>query len=194
MRKVNYRLATVLLITAIGGRLLHARDKHPQLENAKAQDQIVVESHIALAASPITRFIVTRHYDRTYVYAVREAGKLVTLIDVTDRRHPRILSEAGLPTISSSLLAVAGTAALAGDASVTASSPLQTIRLMDFSDPVQPKIAKQFDNVTAVESVAGGVMLLANSEGIWILSQQFAEDPAVEKRYANKVVYGESMY
>jgi hypothetical protein len=51
-------------------------------------------------------------------------------------------------------------------------------------------VTKQFDNVTAIQNVSGGVILLANTDGIWILSQHFAEDPAVEKSYAYKVVYG----
>ena len=193
MRKINPRLAIILIIAAVSGRELQAKEKHQTAESPN-QDQIVIESHIAVAAGPIARLIATRHFGRSYAYAVREAGKPVTLIDVTDPRNPRILSEANLPTPSSSLLAVTGTAALASDAAAATTPPVQTIRLMDFSDPAQPKVTKQFDGVTAIETVPGGLTLLANSEGIWILSQHFAEDPAVEKRYANKVIYGESMY
>jgi hypothetical protein len=64
---------------------------------------------------------------------------------------------------------------------------------MDFSDPAHPKVTKQFDGVTAIEKI-GNIILLANGDGIWVLSQRLAEDPAVDKRYANKVIYGESMY
>ena len=193
MRKSNSRLATVFLVAAVCGCQLQAKDKHSKAGSLK-QDQIEIESHVAMAAGPITRFIATRHYDRTYVYAVREVGQPVTLLDVTDAKHPRILSETSLPTPSSNLLAVAGTAALTGDASPATAPAAQTIRLMDFSDPAQPKVTRQFDGVTAIESVGGGLTLLANSEGIWVLSERFAEDPAVEERYAKKVVYGESMY
>ncbi len=184
MRKSNTRLATVLLVAAVCGWKLQAKDKH--------QDQIEIESHVAVGPGPVTRFIATRHYGRTYVYAVRGAGQPVTLIDVSDAKHPRILSEASLSTASSNLVAVAGTAALTSDASVARAA--QTIRLMDFSDPAQPKVTKEFDGVTAIESVSGGLTLVANAEGIWVLRQQLAEDPAVEERYAKKVVYGESMY
>ena len=37
-------------------------------------------------------------------------------------------------------------------------------------------------------------MPCANADGIWILQQHFALDPEVEKSYAYKVIYGESMY
>ncbi len=193
MRKSNSRLATVLLVAAVCGCGLQAKDK-PAKAGSPKQDRIEIESHVAVAAGPITRFVATRHYDRTYVYAVRGAGQPVTLLDVTDAKHPRILSEARLPAPSSSLLAVAGTVALTGEAPAATVAPAQSIRLMDFSDPAQPKITKQFDGVTAIEAVGGGLTLLANSEGIWVLSDRFSEDPAVEERYAKKVVYGESMY
>ena len=193
MKTGKIRATVVLLATAAGGRELAAKDKHAKPELAKPQDQIAIEAHIALSDGPVTQFIATRHYDRSYVYAEREAGKPVTLIDVTNPGHPQVLSNTSLPAASGSLLAVAGTAALASDAPATKAAPAQTIRLMDFSDPANPKVTKQFDGVTAVEKV-GNVILLANGDGIWILSQHLAEDPAAEERYARKVVYGESMY
>jgi hypothetical protein len=183
MRKSNSRLATILLVAAVCGSA-----------GSPKQDQIEIESHVAVAVGPIIRFVATRHYDRTYVYAVREAGKPVTLLDVTDAKHPHMLAETSLPTPSSNLIAVAGTAALTGDALTSTAPSAQTIRLMDFSNPAQPEVSKQFDGVTAIESVGGGLTLLANSEGIWVLSEHFAQDPTVEERYAKKVVYGESMY
>ena len=65
---------------------------------------------------------------------------------------------------------------------------------MDFSDAAHPKITQQFENVTAIEKVSGTITILANPEGIWILTQHLAEDPRVEERYARKVIYGESIY
>ena len=193
MPKSNYRLATFLTLAAMCCGELEAKGKHPKTESAPTQDQIAIDSHIAAAAGPITRFVVTRHYDRTYVYAEREASQPLTLIDITDPSHPRVLSKPTLPIPSGDLLSVAGTAALTWSAATAKASP-QTIRLLDFSDPAQPKVSKQFDNVTAVEKLPTGVILLANADGIWILSQHFADDPAVEDRYAKKVIYGESIY
>ncbi len=181
-------------MAAIGGGILHAKDKHSKVKPAQPQDQIEVESQIPNADGPITRFVATRHYDRSYIYAEREPGKPVTLIDVTNPARPVVLSQATFPVPSGNLIAVAGTSALASDAAAEKAPIPQTVRIMDFSDPAKPKVTKQFDNVTAIQNVSGGVILLANSDGVWILSQHFAEDPATEERYARKVVYGESMY
>lgn len=192
MRRTNYQIAALLTASALAGGVLHAKDKQPKAKPAAPQDQIVVESQLPNAAGPVTRFVATRHFGRSYVYAEREAGEPVTLIDVTNPHQPVVLSQANLP--SGSLLAVAGTAALAGTADGEKHTSPQTIRLMDFSDPANPKVTKEFANVTAVQTISGGMVLLANSDGIWILAQHLAEDPATEERYARKVIYGESMY
>ena len=61
---------------------------------------------------------------------------------------------------------------------------------MDFSDLLHPKVAREFAGVTAISRDQGrGLIFLANPEGIWILHQTFAEDPEVEKAYANYVLY-----
>jgi hypothetical protein len=65
---------------------------------------------------------------------------------------------------------------------------------MDLSDPASPKVTRQFDGVTAVEKLSSGLILLANQEGVWVLSQHLADDPKMGERYARKVIYGESMY
>ncbi len=190
MKNLHGPLTPILVLASLCGTEAVAKDKHPKPEN---KDQIVVDAHLPVAGGPITRFVATHHYDRLYVYAERESGQTVTLLDVTQPAKPQILSEVAFPQSGAvNLLTVAGTAALSSDvkAEIKPATP-QTLRLMDFSDPANPKVSKQFDRVTAVENIGGGVILLANADGIWILSQKFAEDPEEERRYAEKVIYGE---
>jgi hypothetical protein len=203
MRYFNYRLTTTLLVAAAGCGNLGAKDKHRSPDANKLTDPIAVEGHLAIANGPVTGFVATRQHGHTYVYAEHDPGKPVTLFDVTQPRDPRIIAEieSSGRFESANLLAATGTAALTvgepansngGDAAGAAAG--RTIRLMDFSDPANPKVTKQFEGVTAVGKVAGGLILLANPDGIWILSQHPAEDPDTDARYARKVVYGESMY
>lgn len=112
------------------------------------KDQIEVVGHIAIATGPVKRFISTRHYSSSYLYAEHLDGKL-TLIDVTNENQPVMLAEvASAPggTIGS-LSAVAGTAALVSSepasAASTAADP-QAMKIMDLSDPKNPKIAREF--------------------------------------------------
>jgi hypothetical protein len=66
---------------------------------------------------------------------------------------------------------------------------------MDFSDPLHPKITREFTGITAIERDDGrGLIFLANADGIWILHQDFALDPEVQRAYEYYTIYGPSMY
>lgn len=181
----------VLFLAAATVNQLTAREK-PKQPAPAAQDQISVAGHIAVSGGPVLRFTATRHYDRSYVYAERAPGQPITLLDITRPDRPVIVSDL---SEGMNLIAAAGTAAVSSSAPVdTAKGPVQTIRVMDFSDVTHPRVAQQFENVTAVGKISGGIILLANPDGIWVLTQQLASDPETDQRYARKVIYGESMY
>jgi len=190
--------AIVVLLLA-GAAASYGKDKNLKKQDDPSQDSIAVVAHIPLTGGPVTRFIATQHYDRSYVYAEHESGKSLTLIDVTNGSQPRVLGEVAWPdgAASASLVAATGTAALVSDATAVQTKPgaPETIRIMNFSDPLHPAVAQEFKGITATSRDARpGLIFLANAEGIWILQQHFGEDPAVDRDYAYKVVYGESMY
>ena len=188
MRLSTPHIIALFLILCGSYPLQAKKDKH----RPAPQDEIAVAAHLAMPGAPIVRFTATKHYDRTYIYAERGPGQPITLIDVTDPAKPIVVSQLGSADVAG-LITAAGTSAISTSAPIVspAAAP-QTIRIMDFSDPAHPKITQQFENVSAVEKVSGNVTLLANPEGIWVLTQHLAEDPAVEERYARKVIYGEN--
>ena len=194
MKYSFHRFTALFLTAAVFGLPLAAKDK--KKANADPpRDQIRVEGHIAVPGGPITQFAATTHYDRSYVYAERGQGQPVTLLDVTNPAQPKILSQVTASgAVTGNLVAVAGTAALSTNAGVSVIPAAQTLRLMDFSDPTNPKVTQQFDGVTAVDRLSNGLIMLANADGVWILSQHLAPDPAEEACYAYKVVYGETQY
>jgi hypothetical protein len=176
-----------------------ASAKNKKAAEPAPKDEIEVVGHIALTGGPVKRFLATQHYSSFYLYAEHEAGGNVTLIDVTKTSDPAVLADvATAPNSGSdSLTVVAGTAALvsSGPAAPTAAQPPQTIKIMDFSDPKNPKIAREFTGVTAMTKDNGrGLIFIANADGIWILRQRFAEDPEVQRAYEDYVIYGPSMY
>lgn len=191
--KTRY-LLTLLASVTILATLASGKDKKPK---ADPKDEIEVLGHIAVADGPVNRFISTTHYSSFYLYAEHQDGKL-TLIDVTNANQPAVLAEAATAPggTAGSLSAVAGTAALVSSEPAAASSATpQTMKIMDLSDPKNPKIAREFTGVTAVAKDAGrGLIFLANSEGIWILRQHYALDPEVERAYQYYVLYGPSMF
>jgi hypothetical protein len=188
------RLESRYLVLAAGlfalSTAIQAKDKKAPAKDP--QDEIEVVGHIPLTGGPVKRFLTTQHYSSYYLYAEHEAGKNVTLIDVTKTTKPSVLGDVAYPSDgSAALVTVAGTAALLtdqpGPAAVAAP---QTIRIMDFSDPLHPKVAREFTGVTAISrDERRGLIFVANPDGIWILHQALVEDPEVEKAYAHHVIY-----
>lgn len=196
----TYKWVSIVLMASMASYAGPAfgKSKHSNQNSSAGQDQITIESHIPLTNGPVVRFVTTERNGRSYVYAEREEGKGTTLLDVTQPEHPKVLGEVS-GAQAGNLVTVAGTAALASSAPVSAThtpAPApQTIQILDLSNPESPKVTRRFDGVTAMEKLPShGLILLANGEGIWVLSEHIAEDSAAEERYARKVVYGESRY
>jgi len=193
MRSLYLPLSFLALLGVIVLPTAHAKDKKTKPAVKDPQDSIEVVGHIPAANSPVTRFLPTQHYSSYYLYAEHQGGQDVTMIDVTKANRPNVLAEmpSALPGNSDSLAVVAGTAALVSSAPAGAAAPAaQTIRIMDFSDPLHPKVTREFAGVTATSrDDRRGLIFVANGEGIWILQQHLAEDPEVEKAYANYVLY-----
>jgi hypothetical protein len=172
---------------------LSAKNKKTSAPGPK--DEIEVVGHVPLTGGPVKRFTSTQHYSSYYLYAEHETGGNVTLIDITRISQPLVLADiAYAPNSGSgSLSVVTGTAALVSSepaASTSAAAP-QTITIMDLSDPKNPQVAREFTGVTAMSRDQGrGLIFVANADGIWILRQRFAEDPAAQKAYEDYVLYG----
>jgi hypothetical protein len=196
IRILRYSLTSVAFLaglTMMTAPPVHAKNKAPNSVPSGPNDEIQVVGHIPATAGAVGRFLATQHYSSYYLYAEREAGKGVTLIDVTDVSKPSVLANVPYSSGGSdSLAAVAGTAALltSAPAATASADPPQTIRIMDFSDPRNPRVAREFTGVTAISrDERRGLIFVANTDGIWILRQHLAQDPQVEKDYANYVLY-----
>jgi len=171
-----------------------AKNKKVKAVPKEPQDEIEVVGHIPLTDGAVVRFLTTQHYSSFYLYAEHAGGKHVTLIDVTKTAAPSVLSDVSYPSSggSDSLFAVTGTAALVtgGSAVPAPAADPQSVRIMDFSDPLHPKIAREFTGVTAIgRDERRGLIFVANAEGIWVLLQRLAEDPQIQIDYAHYVNY-----
>ncbi|HXJ37872.1 MAG TPA: hypothetical protein VNH18_01265, partial [Bryobacteraceae bacterium] len=183
MRLLSNSLVLVVGLLALS-TAVQAKNKKIKTPPKEPQDEIEVVGHILLTNGPVRRFLTTQHYSSYYLYVEYAASKSVTLIDVTKAAQPFVLADVSYPSNggSASLFTVAGTAALVTEErgeEAPASAP-QTIRIMDFSDPLHPKVAREFAGVTSISrDERRGLIYVANAEGVWILHQSFAEDPEV---------------
>ena len=116
MKSLDRRLRFAM--TAFGLLVLaasaQAKDKKVKPAAKEPQDEIEVVGHIPLTNGAVKRFVATQHYSNYYLYAEHDAGKNVTLVDVTKPSHPVLLADVSYPS-NGSLFAVAGTAALVSD-------------------------------------------------------------------------------
>lgn len=199
MQFPRYLLSASLMV--LGGLMIFtpaadAKNKKPK--TPPPSDEIQVVGHVAVTGGPVRHFLATEHYSSYYLYAEQDPGQNVTLIDVTKADHPAVLADIAYApsSASDSLTLVAGTAALVTGETAADPPPSapQTLRIMDFSDPKNPKVAREFKGVTAMSRGNRGLIFIANADGIWILQQHLADDPELEKAYARYVIYGSSMY
>jgi hypothetical protein len=196
LRTLWYSSSFLVLVAGLTfAPALDAKDKKAKTPPTAPKDEIQVVGHVPLSDGPVRRFLVTQHFSSYYLYAERDSGRSVTLIDVTNTNRPAILADVSYASNAGSgtLMVAAGTAALVSSESVTPSPTIapQTIRIMDLSDPQSPKVAREFTGVTAVSrDDRRGLVFVADGDGIWILQQHFATDPEVEKAYDDYIRYG----
>jgi hypothetical protein len=187
----HFSIFSISLLVSIAA--LNGKDKHPKAQPDEPQDQIAVVAHLPLTGGAVTRFLTTEHYRRDYLYAEHESGKAVTLIDVTKLNNPAVLADMTYPSGNGggdNLVAVTGNAALVA-ASINPAAPAtpQTFRIMSFTDPLHPTVKQEFSGVTAMtRDDKRGLIFLANAEGVWILQQKFAMDPAYVKEWEHMML------
>jgi hypothetical protein len=180
--------AALILLAGIATptRSIEAQDMR---EGNAPQDRIEVISHFPLAHGPVEQLLATQHYGRHYLYAQRADGR-VTVIDITNATAPSRVANVEYPSSqeSDNLLALTSTVALVGG-SAGGGGP-RDIRIVNLADPAHPTVAREFKGVTAVgRDSQRGLVFLANHDGVWILRQRFAQDPAALSAYANEVLY-----
>ena len=179
MSHLGFRVALCCLLTAFGAS---ARSK----SEPAAKDSFDVVAHLSLDGFSVTSIVTTSHFSRNYLYAESSSAHTVTLLDVTDSAHPKVLSR--VHSSDSLLTAV-------GDVAVVTSDPpspaaVKKISIVDFSDKTKPKVVREFAGVTSMTSdERRGLVFLTNAEGLWILHRNQAIDPEIQERYAHEVLY-----
>jgi hypothetical protein len=181
----------IFIIFAAAATLGIASAKSKTKPPVAPPDQIDILANVPVTGGPITRFTMTQHYSRSYLY-LEHASHSLTLVDVTDARHPTVVANFDLPAAgSATVLTAAGDAALISSGSPTPNSVTEkTMTIVSFADRTHPQTIRQFAKVTCTALDDNrGLVFVANDEGLWILHRNPAEDPEVQERYAREVLY-----
>jgi len=137
-----------------------------------------VIAHLPLPQASGNQMLLQRENARLYLY-VQQAGKQgFMVIDVTRPEKPSLLkrtAESNQAT-SGNLAMVSPDIAIAEAPERTSSTltsnshPTETVRVLDLSDPKNPKTLETFNKVTSLLPDGGhGLIYLTNNEGLWIL-------------------------
>jgi hypothetical protein len=182
--------AVLGLLLIPGSILAHAvrTDKH-----AIPFDSIDVIGHLDLTNKSVTRLATSEHWRREFLELQDPTHRMLTLVDVTDVAHPAVVKQLHLPrgAANSNLAAMVGDVGLlAGTSAPPAIPQTSFVSVVSFTDPNHPATVRKFNDVTAFRMDEGrGLIYLVNQKGLWILREKPAPDRALERAYANYVLY-----
>jgi hypothetical protein len=170
-------------------------------ETTEPAEQVTVVAHVPLPGAAVHQMFVQQQGSKQYLYIQQASKEGFTVIEVTKPDHPKIIKREAWPNTASGgqLQMVGGGLALAeapekGSGSTNARHELvpsktegspnsggpatESVRVLDLSDPANPKTLQTFDGVTNVLADDGRRLIyITNGEGLWILTHKRARPP-----------------
>jgi hypothetical protein len=145
--------------------------------------QTKIVGHVVLSGKPTRQMFLQQEGRRAYLYVRQASQQGYTVFDVTKPERPKLLNQVsqGNLTILDSELATSETPDTAspsrsvGDAgrSQGGSRTPELVRMLDVSNPAQPRTVQTFEGVTSiVRDDVRRLIYVANGDGIWILSHR----------------------
>jgi hypothetical protein len=184
--RVDRVLALLALSTLATTNVLAKNKVEPPTQKAS------VIAHVPLPGTPVSQLLLREQGSKEYLYIQQTAKEGFTVIDVTQPEHPSLVKDVTLPgkggdeklEMLGSGLALAETpdSSAAGgtqhelspakpQAGSSAPAPrTESIRVLDLSDPKNPRTLQTFDGVTKVlADDTRSLIYITNGDGLWIL-------------------------
>lgn len=137
-----------------------------------------VIAHLPLPQATGNQMLLQRENGKQYLYVQQATKQGFMVVDVTKPEKPSLLkrSAESNQATSGNLEMVSPDVAIAEAPEKTpttlasSSRPTETVRVLDLSDPRNPKTLETFTKVTSLLPDGGhNLMYLTNNEGLWIL-------------------------
>jgi hypothetical protein len=135
-------------------------------------------AHLALPQATGREMLLQKENGKQYLYVQQASKQGFMIVEVTKPEMPSLLrrtAQANQAT-SGNLEMVSPDVAIAQAPERTSSTltsdehPTETVRVLDLSDPRNPKTLETFNKVTGILPDGGhGLIYLTNDEGLWIL-------------------------
>jgi hypothetical protein len=137
-----------------------------------------VIAHLALPQATGSQMLLQKENAKEYLYVQQAAKQGFMIVDVTRPEKPSLLkrtaesnqSTAGNLQMVSPDVAIAEAPEKTPATLTSSNHPTETVRVLDLSDPRNPKTLETFNKVTSILPDGGhGLIYLTNNEGLWIL-------------------------
>jgi hypothetical protein len=137
-----------------------------------------VIAHLPLPQATGSQMLLQRENAKQYLYVQQATKQGFMIVDVTKPEKPSLLkrtaesnqSTAGNLQMVSPDVAIAEAPEKTPGTLTSSSRPTETVRVLDLSDPRNPKTLETFNKVTSLLPDGGhGLIYLTNNEGLWIL-------------------------
>jgi hypothetical protein len=137
-----------------------------------------VIAHLPLPQATGSQMLLQKERGKQYLY-VQQAGKQgFMVVDVSKPEIPNLLKRtaesnqatSGNLEMVSPDIAIAEAPEKTPSTLTSSSRPTETVRVLDLSDPKNPKTLETFNKVTSLLPDGGhGLIYLTNDDGLWIL-------------------------
>ena len=164
----------LLFLSVLGGAAQSAEQPVPKPTDVPA----TVIAHLALPQATGNQMLLQRANSKEFLY-VQQAGKQgFMIVDVSKPERPSLLkrSAESNQATAGNLEMVSPDVAIAEAPEKTAATltsnahPTETVRVLDLTDPRNPKTLETFNKVSGILPDGGhGLIYLTNNEGLWIL-------------------------
>lgn len=163
------------------------------------EQSAVVVGHLPLTGPSVSQMFLQEQGNKQYLYVQQASKEGYTVVDVTKPDKAKIVNRVSPPSQNSGgkLQMVGGGMALeeTPDSSATGgvrhelspaktqssaagNGPTSSVRVLDLSDPANPRTLQTFQGVTSVLADDGRRLIyIANGEGLWILRHKQQRPP-----------------
>jgi hypothetical protein len=170
------RIAVVVLSLLVLPAMLAAASDQPVARPTDVPATVI--AHLPLPQATGNQMLLQRENTKLYLY-VQQAGKQgFMVVDVSRPEKPSLLkrtaesnqSTSGNLQMVSPDVAIAEAPEKTPTTLTSSNHPTETVRVLDLSDPRNPKTLETFNKVTSIlPDGSHSLIYLTNNEGLWIL-------------------------
>jgi len=138
----------------------------------------MVIAHLSLPQATGSQMLLERDDEKRYLYVQQASKQGFMIVDVTKPENPSLLKRsvepnratAGNLQIVSPEVAIAEAPERKPNTLTSTAHPTETVRVLDLTDPRNPKTLQEFTGVTSfLPDGWHGLIYLTNDQGLWIL-------------------------